>query len=112
MKNALILFFCLFTLNTFAAVTEVDIISAEYGIEDNLQTKSLCLTVIRVPSSGQLIGVVEDIYDCFFARSAKRSQTNRLKIDLRRLQKIDHKDLHDHLQRMDTQLKFYFSDGE
>lgn len=112
MKNALILLFCLFSLQAFAATTEVDVLSADYGVEDDEQKKSLCLTVVRVPDTGSLLGVVEDIHDCFYARSAKRSPTHRLEMDLKRLQKIDSPPLRRHLQRMDSQLEFYFSDGE
>lgn len=111
MKNIIILLFCLFSYSAFANVT-VDVISAEYPVEDYLNRKTLCLTVVRVPQTGDLLGVVEDIGDCFYARAAKKSRNNKIKLPLNKLAKITDPEMKEHLQRMDTQLKFYFSDGE
>lgn len=111
MKNFIILFFSLFALNAFA-VTEVDVLSAEYAVKDYNQEGTLCLTVIRVPDNGSLLGVVEDIGDCYYARLARRSYNHKLALDLNKLQKIEHTELREHLQKLDTQLEFYFSDGE
>ncbi len=110
MKAFTLLFLSFFTLSLFAAT--VDIVSSEYGVEDDEHNKSLCLTVVRLPQNGKLIGVVETIQDCFYARRARHSSTNQLQIDLNKLKLIDHRPLRQHLQRQDTQLKFYFSDGE
>jgi len=112
MKNTLILIFCLFAYNAFAKETEVDVISAEFNIEDHLQHKSLCLTVVRVPATGEFLGVVEGLYDCFYARAAKRSIDHKIKIDLNILRHFEDHDLHNHLQMMDGQLEFLFSEGE
>ena len=110
MKNIIILIFCLISFNTFAATTEVDVISAEFGVEDYTHRKTLCLTVVRVPKSGSLLGIVESIQDCFIARTAKKN--NRIHLAVKKLKKIDEPEMREHLQRLDTQLEFYFSDGE
>ena len=112
MKNILILIICLFCLNSFAKSVEVDVLSAEFGVEDHFQNKSLCLTVVRIPSNGALLGVVESIQDCFYARSAKKSHNHKILMDIKKLRAFTIPELHDHLQTLDTQLKFLFSEGE
>lgn len=112
MKNLLILLVCLFSLNSFAKAVEVDVLSAEFGIADQEQRKTLCLTVVRVPETGELLGVVEGLHDCFYARSAKRSAAHKIHLDLNKLAPVTSPELHDHLQTIDTQLKFLFSEGE
>lgn len=109
MKNFIILAFCLFAYSTFASV-EVDVLSAEFGVEDETARKTLCLTTVRVPANGKLMGIVEDIQDCYYARLGKKNHT--LHLAVKKLKKIDDPDLRDHLQRMDAQLEFYFSDEE
>ena len=112
MKNTLILIVCLFSLNSFAKSVEVDVLSADFGIADHQQNKTLCLTVVRVPATGDLLGVVEGIHDCFYARSAKKSADHKIHLDLKKLKSLSIPELHDHLQTIDTQLKFLFSEGE
>lgn len=112
MKNILILIVCLISLDTFAKAIEVDVISTEFGVTDHLQNNSLCLTIVRVPADGSLIGVVEGIHDCFYARTAKKSVDNKIMIDMNGLRTFSVSELHDHLQTLDTQLKFLFSEGE
>lgn len=112
MKNIIILIVCFFAFNTLAKPVEVDVISAELGVEDHEQKKTLCLTVVRVPQTGALLGVVEGIYDCYYARTAKKSPDHKISIDLKKLKSFQVRELRDHLQSMDAQLKFLFSAGE
>ena len=112
MKNILILIICFLSLNAFSKPIEVDVISAEFNVEDHFQEKSLCLTVVRVPATGELLGVVEGIEDCFYARSARKSPNHKIKIDLSKLRAFSIVDLHHHLQTLDAQLQFLFSEGE
>ena len=112
MKNLTILIFCLFCLDSFAQEIEVDVISTEVGIEDQHFNPTLCLTIIRVPSTGTLIGIIEDIRDCFYTRKAKKAATSKLSIDLTNLKKIKSHSLGPHLQKIDPQLEFLFSEGE
>lgn len=112
MKNLLILLACLFSLNSFSKTVEVDVLSYEFGVEDHQQGKTLCLTVVRIPESGALLGVVEDIGDCFYARSAKKSQDHKIQLNLKDLRRFSLPELRDHLQTLDAQLEFLFSDGE
>ncbi len=112
MKNLIILIICLFCFQSYAQEIEVDILSAEIGIEDQDFKQSLCLTVVRVPASGVLIGVLEDIRDCFYTRKAKKAPTSKMKIDFSALKTIKSDALGSHLQKMDSQLEFLFSEGE
>ncbi len=100
----------LFSLSSYAV--EMDVISAEFQVENELNEKTLCLTVVRVPSTGELVGIVEDIYDCFYARTAKRNPHQPLEVNPKYLSPIQEQGLLDHLQRNDAQLDYYFSDGE
>jgi hypothetical protein len=110
MKNIIILITLILSLDTFAKPVVMDVISAEFAVEDQNHNKSLCLTVVRVPGSGELLGLVESVQDCFYARKAKKAAS--LKIDLNAFRTITMPDLKAHLQAHDTQLKFYFSEGE
>lgn len=113
MKILIALLFSFVTFQAFSGTTtEVDVISAEYPVEDYDLRKTLCLTVVRVPKSGKLLGVVEDIQDCYYARMARKSQNHKLHLEAKKLQKISHPQMREHLQRLDPQLEFYFSDGE
>jgi prolyl-tRNA editing enzyme YbaK/EbsC (Cys-tRNA(Pro) deacylase) len=112
MKNILILIVFFLSYQAFAKSVEVDVLSAEFGVEDHTRAKTLCLTVVRVPQTGALLGVVESIEDCFYARQAKRATSNRITMNLTKLQKLEMMYLGRHLQSMDTQLEFLFSDGE
>ncbi|HXH30739.1 MAG TPA: hypothetical protein VNJ01_07985 [Bacteriovoracaceae bacterium] len=112
MKSLFVMLTLIFTTEAFALKTEVDVISVEFGVEDHFQRKSLCLTVVRVPYHGALLGVVEDIESCTYARSAKKSYAHKIHIELHKLKKITVPELKDHLQKRDTQLSFYFSPGE
>jgi hypothetical protein len=110
MKNILILVFAFMSFESFAHPVEVEVISAEFGVEDHKYNKSLCLTVARVPKTGELLGLVEGIYDCFYTRKAKKAP--RIKVELSEFKKIELPELQSHLQSLDTQLKFLFSQGE
>ena len=111
MKNILILILTFICFKSFAG-TNVDVLSAEFGVEDESQRKTLCLTVVRIPKTAELVGIVEAIEDCFYARQAKKSPNHRLTINLKDLKPVTHAPLRTHLQTLDTQLKFYISYGE
>lgn len=111
MKNITILIFAFLSLKSFAG-TNVDVLSAEFGVEDEAQRKTLCLTVVRVPKTRELLGIVEEIEDCFYARTAKKSPNHRLTLNMKDLKPVENTSLHSHLQTLDTQLRFYFSRGE
>jgi hypothetical protein len=110
MKNIIILIALILSFDTFAKPVVMDVISAEFAVEDQNQNKSLCLTVVRVPKSGELLGLVESVEDCFYARKAKKTPT--LKIDLSAFKKITMPEFEAHLQARDPQLKFYLSEIE
>ncbi len=112
MKNLLIFIFCLFSFLSFAKAADVEVINAEYGVPDHLGNRSLCVTAVRLPGKGVLLGVVESIQDCFYARQARKSSNRIIRLDLRRLRPVGIPALNAHLQSLDSHLKFLFSDGE
>ncbi len=107
MKTILLLLTLLFSYASFSA--EVDVINAEFGVEDEAGRPELCLTVVRIPRTGAVMGIVETMYDCFYARQGKKNA--RLDVDLKALTKIE-PSLLSHLQSRDSSLEFLFSDGE
>jgi hypothetical protein len=107
MKNIILLFFCLFSFSALSQVT-ADVISAEFPVEDQAGRPSLCLTIVRT-TAGQLLGIVEPIEDCFYARKARRASQNRLTIYPNDLTPVREGELRRHLQSIDTQLEFYYS---
>lgn len=100
------------SLTAMAKKVEVDVLSSEIGVHDHNNRKTLCLTVVRVPKAGNLLGLVEDIGDCFYARKAKKLNKNRMVVELDSFKQIEHRELRKHLQTTDAQLKFYISTGE
>lgn len=113
MKYLILVVLSFFQTPVFAnTIIEVDVINAEYLVEDEQSNKSLCLTVVRVPRNGNLLGIVESVSDCYYARLANSNPGLPLEIDLSELSPIEHSSLRRHLQKMDSQLKFYFSEGE
>ena len=107
MKTILLLIALLFSVSSFSA--EVDVINAEFGVEDQAGNPQLCLTIVRLPKTGAVVGIVESLYDCFYTRKAKKNP--RIDINLKALSKPD-SDLLAHLQSRDASLEFLFSDGE
>lgn len=107
MKTILFLLSLLYSVSSFSA--EVDVLSAEFGVEDESGKPQLCLTVVRLPKTGAVVGIVETLYDCFFTRQAKKNP--RIDINLKTLTRPD-SGLLQHLQSRDASLEFLFSDGE
>jgi hypothetical protein len=106
------IFLSIFPASAAGNELEVDILTVELGLADHQRQPTLCLTVIRLPDSGELLGIVEDIWDCYYARSAKKSRDGRLMLKTTGLLPLSHPELRAHLQRLDGQLQFYFSEGE
>ncbi len=109
MKTTLLLLTLCLPLLSWAKpkTLEVDVISYELGALDQEQQKTLCLTVVRVPQNGKLLGIVEDLYDCFYARAAKRAP--RVRVLFHQLTKLQDKGLLLHLQSREPNLEFYLS---
>lgn len=107
MKSILLLISLVYSVSSFSA--EVDVLSAEFGVEDESGKPQLCLTVIRLPKTGAVVGIVETLYDCFLTRQAKKNP--RININLKTLTKPE-SGLLEHLQGQDPSLEFLFSDGE
>lgn len=103
--------FFLLTSNAMAKPLAVEVLSVEFGVKDQLQQKSLCLTVMRISSSGKMIGVIEDIWDCFIARTAKKGRHQQFMLAVDQLSPLP-SSLVNHLQRPGRPLEFYYSEGE
>lgn len=107
MKNILTLIAFLFSLSSFAV--EVDVLSADIGIEDESGRPELCLTIVRNPETSGLVGIVETKYDCFYTRKARKNA--RIEVNHKYLSPVDPTLLR-HLQSRDPSVEFVFSDGE
>ena len=107
MKSIFLLIALVCSVSSFSA--EVDVINAEFGVEDESGKPELCLTVVRLPKTGEVVGIVESLYDCFYTRQAKKNP--RININLKTLTRPD-SGLLQHLQSRDASLEFLFSDGE
>jgi hypothetical protein len=112
MKNIILLLCSLISFEVLAAKVEVDVISAEIGVRDQFRNKSLCVTAVRVPQGGKLLGLVEGIYDCYYARAAKKSYNHRIKVEMNDFKPIQMPELRYHLKTLDSQLTYVLSDGE
>ncbi len=107
MKTTLLLSFLILSFSAFAV--EVDVISAEIGIEDEAGRPELCLTLVRSPETAAVVGIVETKYDCFYTRKARKN--SRININHKLLSRVEPTLLH-HLQLRDPSVEFVFSDGE
>lgn len=107
MKTFLLLTALFFSYSSFSS--EVDVVSAEFGVDDEAGKPELCMTVVRIPESGAVLGIVESLYDCFYTRQAKKHA--RIDVNLKSLTRIE-PSLLTHLQNQDSSLEFFFSDGE
>lgn len=112
MKAFFIIMLCFISLQAKAKRVNVDVLSVELGALDHLGKKTLCLTVVRVPASGELLGLVEDIYACHYGRAANKAKTNRINVEMRELRDFSVMELKDYFQALDSQLKFYYVDNE
>lgn len=112
MKAFFIIMLCFISLQAKAKRVNVDVLSVELGVMDHLGNKTLCLTVVRVPSSGELLGLVEDIYSCYYGRAASKAKNNRLHVEMKELRDFSVNELKDYFQALDSQLKFYYIDTE
>ena len=111
MKTILSALFLLSSSLSYASgLTSARVVSADIGINDQQQRQTLCLTVVEVKPSSEVMAIVEDITDCYYARQAKNSAI--IEISLADLKLVDQPELRQHLQSFDSSLPFYFSEVE
>mgnify|MGYP003393581062 CR=1 FL=1 len=98
----------------FAAkrMLEVQVINVDIGLNDYTDRPTLCLVTGREVSSGRMVGLLEDIGDCFYARQAKRSPEQVLKLPGRYLSPVKEQEMLQHLQAFDSQLEFFWSNAD
>jgi len=91
---------------------EVQVINVDIGLNDYTDRPTLCLVTAREVSSGRLVGLLEDIGDCFYARQARRSPEKNLRIPGADLSPVKEKEMLQHLQAFDSQLEFFWSSAD
>lgn len=94
------------------ASLNVQVISVEIGLHDYEDRPTLCLTIARELKSGLLVGLIEDITDCFWARQANRSPEKILRLPKNYLSPVKQGQMLNHLQAFDSQLEFFWSNAD
>jgi hypothetical protein len=95
-----------------ASTLKVDVINAEVGVLDYTDRPTLCVTTVREVSTGKLLGIVEDITDCFWTRQARRSHATTLELPRHAFTKVEAGEMLLHLQGFDSQLEFLWSNAD
>lgn len=90
----------------------IQVINVEIGLNDYTDRPTLCLVVGREVSSGRLVGLIEDIGDCFYARQARRAPEKVLKLPGQYLRPVREQEMLSHLQAFDSQLEFFWSSAD
>lgn len=90
----------------------VQVINVDIGLNDYADRPTLCLTTAREVETGRLVGVVEDIGDCFYARQANRSPETVLQVPRQYLRPVKTGQMLRHLQAFDSQLEFFWSNAD
>lgn len=109
---AFVLFCATLSAQAAALQLRVQVIDAQFGVEDSAGQKTLCLTVARDVESSRLVGVVEDITDCYWARQAHRTPEKILSLPRKDLKPVSDPALLQRLQGFDSQLEFLWSSAE
>lgn len=95
-----------------ASTLKVDVIDAQIGVNDYTNRPTLCVTTVREVSSGKMLGIVEDIGDCFWTRQARRNPSATLELPRRDFKKLAPGEMLQHLQGFDSQLEFLWSNAD
>jgi len=110
MKTLLIILSLALTLS--AQASQLEVIDSHIGLNDYSERPTLCLTIVRDTHSGELLGILEDITDCFYARKAARNPSRMLEISSNALSKNISSKMLVHLQAFDPALQFVWSNHE
>jgi hypothetical protein len=71
---------------------------------------TLCVVVVKDLQSQELLGLIEDITDCYWARQAKHQKILRVPVDA--FAPLDNTAMLQHLQALDSQLEFFWSTAD
>lgn len=112
MLRFFIVFLLLLSVAQAADTVKLEVIDAQFNVRDYTDRPSLCVTIVRDLTEGKLLGIVEDVTECYWARQARRNPTHSLEIPRHELQKIQDEDLQVHLQAFDSQLEFLWSSND
>lgn len=95
-----------------ASTLKVDVINTEIGVLDYTDRPTLCVTTAREVSTGKLLGIVEDIGDCFWTRQVRRTHASTLELPRHAFTKVEDNEMLTHLQGFDSQLEFLWSNAD
>ncbi|MFP5491594.1 MAG: hypothetical protein ACLGG0_08840 [Bacteriovoracia bacterium] len=95
-----------------AEAAQMEVMDAQIGMLDYTDRPTLCLTVVRDLETDELLGIVEDITDCFYARKASRNPSMILELSDNAFRKMNSGKMLIHLQEIDPALKFLWSNHE
>lgn len=101
-----------FALALSVQAAQLEVMDAQIGVLDYTNRPTLCLTVVRDLETNELLGIVEDITDCFYARKASRNPSMILELPDNAFRKMDAGKMLIHLQAFDPALKFLWSNHE
>jgi hypothetical protein len=105
---ALIFFTAVFEAR--AGVISAEVVDASIGVNDWAGQPNLCVVVVRDVRSQALMGLVEDITDCYWTRQARRQRVLRLPSDA--FTRMEDERMAQHLQGFDSQLEFFWSTAD
>jgi hypothetical protein len=111
MKFILVLLFSL----SFAFASEsmkLEVIDTQIGMNDYNENPTLCLIEARDVETGKLVGLVEDIFDCFWTRKARHLTSNTLELPRHDFVAFKSEEMLQHLQGFDSQLEFLWSNND
>lgn len=93
-----------------AGVIRAEVVDASIGVNDWAGQPTLCVVVVRDVRSQALMGLVEDITDCYWTRQARRQRVLRLPSDA--FAPVNDERMAQHLQGFDSQLEFFWSNAD
>jgi hypothetical protein len=95
-----------------AAPKNFDVINAEVGVHDYTDRPTLCVLTLREVTTGKLVGLVEDIGDCYWTRQTRRYSLASLELPSHSLNNHVAGEMLSHLQAFDSQLEFFWSTAD
>ena len=112
MFRFIVVFLFLLSVAQAADTMKLEVIDTQIGVNDYTDRPTLCITVARDLVDGKLLGIVEDITECFWTRKARRNTSHTLEIPRKELKKLQDEDMQLHLQAFDSQLEFLWSSND
>lgn len=110
-RTALIALFLTASLNTQAAgYIRAEVQQVTIGAQDWDGRPTLCVVVVKNAETEEMLGLVEDIYDCYWTRLARQQKVLRVPVDA--FAPMNNAAMLQHLQGLDSQLEFFWSTAD